>query len=374
MAVSDTQPLSYQLPFQSVNPADPADVAIAYSTGTLVSCYLAVSTNGGSTWRDIDMVGMGGLFSVPTGGSCPQGGPVEWGPDGTIYYLYTTRTSSFVGMVNLVVSHNFGQTFSNPILVDPTLPTGWVDFDVTAAVDAHANLPSGKLYVSWGRFLQSNFLESQLMVASSTNDGASLSTPLVTSAAVSDNTNPIVVGPDGTVYIMYHDYRAQDAFTGGFPLAVIHSSDGGNTWSQPVSLGVGAQNCTPGPPKACDNLGGGVAIAPGSQPGQVVAAWAAADQDGNLRIFETQSTDGGNTWSSPQIISNVGALTNDWQFLPELSAAPDGTVSLAFYDLVPSSTAPFQTPTGTENTYLMSSSNLGQTWSAPLLVSSQASN
>jgi hypothetical protein len=53
---------------------------------------------------------------------------------------------------------------------------------------------------------------------------------------------------------------------------------------------------------------------------------------GTFDVRFTQSTDGGQTWSTPAVVNdNANPLATD-QFQPEVAAGPDGAVAVAFYD------------------------------------------
>jgi hypothetical protein len=118
---------------------------------------------------------------------------------------------------------------------------------------------------------------------------------------------------------------------GDFP-AIIHSSDGGQTWSGPTTIAQQqvAEVSINGTQLRTGDLTPAFAAGP---EGNLYAAWQDGrfSRAGNSKIAFSMSTDGGATWSTP---IRVDASAGDSPaFTPQLSVRPDGTVGIDYYDL-----------------------------------------
>jgi hypothetical protein len=114
-----------------------------------------------------------------------------------------------------------------------------------------------------------------------------------------------------------------------FTAAIIRSTDGGSTWSDPIGIDV-------------QQVGGVAGVrSSGELPeftanpinGNLYAVWQDSrfSADGASKIAFAQSTDGGLTWSPTiRIDQSPGDTT---AFLPQIHVASDGTVGLLYYDL-----------------------------------------
>ena len=152
----------------------------------------------------------------------------------------------------------------------------------------------------------------------------------------------VAVGPDHTVSIAYY---AQASGSGGPSVAIVQSSDQGQHFDVPVAVAPLHMAIAPG------SFGGNLGLAGTGPDGaastfdaysspQVVAnpvsgalyiAYVDATQDDRSNIYFTQSTDQGESWSSPVRV-NDDATTSD-QFLPAMGVSLDGTrLAIDFYD------------------------------------------
>jgi len=139
------------------------------------------------------------------------------------------------------------------------------------------------------------------------------------------------VAPDGTVYVLWHDYGQQSIF-------IDKSADGGTTWGTDIAV-------------ASTNIGFGTYIPCNGQTtksyGRVVspAPQMAIDSSGNiyvvfdgnagkgktidLDVFITKSSDGGKSWSRPR---RVSATSTGHQYLPAISIDSSGGVNVSYLD------------------------------------------
>ncbi len=117
-----------------------------------------------------------------------------------------------------------------------------------------------------------------------------------------------------------------------FSVAVIRSSDGGATWSQPTI--VSGQNfahvtIAGHDVRASDELPEFAA----GPTGTLYAVWqdSGFSSIGTSKIALSQSTDGGLTWSAPVRVDQSPGETP--AFTPQVYVASDGTVGVSYYDL-----------------------------------------
>jgi hypothetical protein len=140
------------------------------------------------------------------------------------------------------------------------------------------------------------------------------------------------VTPDGAVYTTLTNFnpaRGKCCAT----VAVDVSTDGGATWSV---AGTPVPSVTPPPLEYAnttirdgieDTFTVGRTLVNGRYPLYVSYEDYSAGVD---NVLLTASYDGGATWSSPIQVNDNAALVDEFQ--PNLTAAPNGTVSVAFYD------------------------------------------
>lgn len=140
------------------------------------------------------------------------------------------------------------------------------------------------------------------------------------------------VAPDGTVYTTLTGFNPKQHYCCA-TISVDSSSDGGTTWSV---AGTVADNIAP-PPAMYANTTfrdgientftlGAVKVN-GHYP--LYAAWE--DYSAAVaNVLLSASYDGGSTWSTPIQVNDNAAAVDEFQ--PNLTTAPDGTVSVAFYD------------------------------------------
>jgi hypothetical protein len=169
------------------------------------------------------------------------------------------------------------------------------------------------------------------MLFSYSADGGSSYRPPVTVHDRGANIGIItLIGPGGMVHAVW------TRFSGGgrgniltIDLLASHSTDGGDTWSEPVvinnALGAGLEQARTGtslPTAAID-----------PKTGALYVAW----QDSRFSSFRTDqivlssSTDGGRTWSAPKRVSD-GPLDAP-AFTPALAVNASGVVGVSYYSL-----------------------------------------
>jgi hypothetical protein len=142
------------------------------------------------------------------------------------------------------------------------------------------------------------------------------------------------VTPDGNVYTTLTNETAVSAYTDN-DIVLDRSTDGGATWS---AISDVITNVT-GPFFCCDNnttFRDGIfdtfttssTLVDNHYP--LYVSWE-DNSTGYINVILSASFDGGLTWSKPiQVNDNATAKIDEFQ--PNLTVAPNGTVSVAFYD------------------------------------------
>jgi hypothetical protein len=99
----------------------------------------------------------------------------------------------------------------------------------------------------------------------------------------------------GRAYVCYTQFKSQQA-NGPAPIAVSHSTDGGDTWSRPVTLSASANNKNGTGRQGCsvrtDSFG------------RVYVFWESTKKGSSVQLMD-RSDDGGVKWDTPRAIADV---------------------------------------------------------------------
>jgi hypothetical protein len=325
------------------------------------------SSNAGATWGQ-------SFLSLVTGDAFMSDPTVDWTSDGTAWSAtigidasQTVLTMRSYKSTNGGASWTFDATFSGT-LTNNDKEMLWVDHSATSPF-------KDNIYVIWHP-------GTPCFVARRTGPNGSWQTPVQVSGSETTGT---AIGADiktnsfGDVFGFYPD-------TGSQGLYVVKSTNGGVSFGTPTRIATSFgsfQFAVPADASrqlliyttagayrtstknnvyvAWDDLSGDPGCTSGGGPG------TNASSSCKSRIFFSRSTDGGSTWSAPVKLNNQSGL-ND-QFFPWLVVDDtSGKVSVAYYDTVGDST---RTST---NLYYQSSTDDGQTFSAPFKVTSASTN
>lgn len=310
------QPGTQAEPYVDANPSNPDNVVACWQenrfrNGGARTLGFAVSTDGGLTWVD----GLVPKLTNVDGGAWQKASDpwVAFGPNNRAYFsslLFNESTPA--NAIGVSVSTDGGRNWGPPVEVYRSS----ADFNDKEAVVADTSPTSpffGSVYVAWDINIGGsvNTTSQTLVVARSTDGGNSYSSP-VTVREGSANVGVIPrVGPDGTLYLAWvggSDSRPKLFFS--------KSTDGGRTWGKKRKLGklrpVGVRNLRTGaglPSFDVDPRTGDLFIA--------CAEEGSAGQDQAILIT---SRDGGSTWSDHIPVSDGPA------------DAPSFTVSVAVND------------------------------------------
>ncbi len=318
----------------------------------------ATSTNGGTSWTH------GLVPGVTTAAS----GPYARTADNSVDYdathgVWLISSLGINPMANghfrnaaLVVSRSSdGSSWNAPTVVDSSFQPDkdWLRCD---------NWPSsphkGTCYLAY------SYLDRKVLavVSHSTDGGVTWSPATTTPNHVSAYNLQLAIQPNGTVVAV--------GTLGGNSANVVafRSTDGGQTWTNPVTVSAGHWHKTTG----------GVVVE-GPKPsvrvdgqGTIYAVWSDCRFRTSCRsndLVMSTSTDG-LTWSGVQRIPIDAATTQADYFLPGLGVDPatggsSARLGLVYYYYLDASCA---TPCGGLTAGFISSSNGGATWTAPIAL------
>lgn len=364
-------------PWVDVNPTNPNNLIAVWqqdrwSDGGAHGLVTGVSKNGGNTWAITYP-----HFSQCAGGTAANGGGYErasdpwvsFSPNGVAYQIsLSVSFSSGVQGLNAVLvskSTDGGSTWGEPI----TLKRDSGDRDSSYAFNDKETITadptdSRYAYAVWDRFVTpagtslaslSGFFDSrsfrQPAWFARTSDGGQTWEParIMFDPSEFNGTigNQIVVQPNGTLVNVFDYFQLNSNKHGlrGASIAVIRSTDKGDTWSRLITvakdLGQGALDPDTGRPIRAE--GGIPMIAVDRRNGNLYVAWQDTRFSGVDEIAFSMSTDGGLTWSAPIKVSQTprsSVLLNQQAFLPGIRVADDGTVAVTYYDFRNNTTSP----------------------------------
>ncbi len=368
-------------PYVAVDPTNPMHLVGSvqqdrWSDGGSNGLTNVVSTDGGATWK---LATKQPAFSICAGAAPGSAGffnratdPwVSFSADGKTAYSisdsFNANGPGFGGASSIIVSRSTdgGMTWQAPV-------TARLDASVTVLNDKESvtadPLIASSAYAVWDRLvsptttanpsatLHANAFRGPAMFSRTTDSGKTWSQGrMIFDPGQNDQTigNQIVVptaGPakgqliDGMNLITNQGGKCP--FTGSecdkgaiFSAAIIRSTDGGNTFSDPTFVGT----IHDAPVRTLDGRR--------VRTGDILPAWAAGPtgnlyavwQDGGFsptghaKIAFSQSTDGGSTWSTP---IRVDQSPGDVQaFTPQIAVRADGTVAVTYYDFENATTA-----------------------------------
>jgi len=267
--------------------------------GNRVRIGFSHSEDGGETWAKNILMNQ----SHPNL-SCNNSDPwLALAPDDRVHLAYLERCSNYFSGFDVSNTSNGSDWGSVHYLNGSSVDKEAITFDST-----------GRLYAAW------NEGRGELGVTSSDDGGATWRTPFVNPE---DDPNPtagallgaiVATSANGTVYLTWWNQISRNIY-------FDWSWNGGVTWNRDVRV----------------NYAGGSAAARDAKPamnvdrtsGTIYVAWAGRAL-GSDDVFAAASTDGGRTWSARQRINDdTGSAT---QYMVDLAVDPAGTVHAAWED------------------------------------------
>jgi hypothetical protein len=354
--VSHDRYLAHSEPMLAENPRNPLNLVGGSKFFTDPKHYgfqigFYSSFDGGCTWQD------GGVFPGFSSKETTSDISFAFGLHNDVYALVLNTASVNAAAesgVSVLASHDGGRTFEKPVSVFDDLSGKTFADKPWIAVDQTGGPHSGTIYVVWsydhGGFCgDGNFCHQELAFSRSTDGGKSFSpvrfveghAPFcsnpVKGRPVGDTTCSGVLGatpavlPDGTLAVAFQYMDVMSSGKVPTRLAVVTSPDAGNTWTNPVLIATIHDIAGTFPPEKYrnDSL---PAFACDPRTGQMYIAWSDKGPEDADILFST-STDHGRTWTPFPMRVNDD-LENDGvnQFQPQIAVAPDGVVSIMFFD------------------------------------------
>jgi hypothetical protein len=310
--------------------------SLDFNCGPSTFSVFHYSQDGGSTW---------GVHCMPEintaqGQYIPGFEPMVGYDSNGVAYIgdgYADNAGLHYGLIALEKSSD-GFNWSNPMIALGGPNNHSLFFYSALAVDASPHSPyANNLYVSAVALNEPRQNKNQVVVSHSSDGGTTWKAVAVAGVQISpdvDTYTNMTVGKDGTVYVtwMYCNSGFNFCQDDNAYMVFSRSSDGGNTWSTPISMTTVVLNHEdlPNTDLGVDNWPSiGVDNSDGPYAGNLYVAmynWTGT----YLRVQVIRSTDGGMTWSRPVPVAPASA--NHDQFFPWLSVSPMGLVGVSWLD------------------------------------------
>jgi hypothetical protein len=378
-------------PWVDVNLTDPNNLVgnwqqDRWSNGGASGNLSAYSLDGGTSWTipPISSASDTGQakFSRCTGGNAANGGDFEratdpwvsFSPNGVAHQVaLSINDSNFANAVLTSRSFDKGANWEDPVVVKFDNQANFFNDKETLTADT---TDSDLVYVTWQRIVapsenasaragvRAAAFRSLAWFARSDDGGASYDVvkPILNPGNKAQTIgNQIVVLPNGDLVMVFNLIRNVGSNRNrGFTVAVMRSTDKGDTWSAPIVVDRLLTDGVRDPADGHDVRTGDIIpqIAVDDENGNLYAVWQDDRFTGQEQIAFSRSTNGGRTWSAAQRISKVGGVNQ--AFTPTVRVADDGTVAVQHYDF--RADDPATTPPLTTDTWLLRSTNGGTSW------------
>jgi hypothetical protein len=369
---SNDQYLSHSEPHISMNPLDHNNLVAGSKMYVNLANYLFkigmyASFDGGRTWTDTGQL-PGYPLANPsdcTGAPDGQTFPPEcefttsdiwttFDDEGTAYAFVLVAPGGAAGAtgwgMNVHKSTDGGRTWGQPIVVHDhnsgLLKDFFLDDKNAIAVDNYtratppfaANKPRdgkvGTLYACWNLDDTTSGLHQDIVVTTSSDGGNTWTQPVIVSTGQDLEIGcQIAIAPSGAVFVSWFHYATTVAGQPG-QMFVVRSDTHGASWTPPILV----DNVNPLPNKLPGsrfrNLSiPGMAVSP--VDGALYVTWADyhtasnGTKDGDILV--SKSTNGGGTWVTTRV--NQDALGNGKdQFQPQIAITGSGQVNISYFD------------------------------------------
>lgn len=377
------------------SPSAPLTSPCPFAPGVPTSAFYR-STDGGVTWTGGYLPGFshirrtsGGDPSLDVGPARCANGTVAWSCGTNVYYASLADPFPERGGEAVTVSRssNDASSWADPVVVDSSVTPGQFDDHEWVAVDKSPGSPRfGTLYLTWAVFCNacSGDGSVKILVASSSDQGASWSKPVQVSASNNNasqgfrETGQMTVASDGTVEDFWTE-NADAAHRQSLQVVAV-SRDGGATFSTPVTVSPVTDYPLTGTPFDVVDLFNRVPGMsarvdcyphPAADPtsNRVVVVWC--DFSGGHGVVRAATSSDGLQWTSLGVVGDVPGRN---AFFPEASIGSDGVVSVVFDALTaPPVNNPWQTGVQTYDAYYVQGS-AATDFGAAIRVSRASSN
>lgn len=298
------------------------------------SCSLTLSHDRGAHWSPVTV-------PIPRGEEPKCYAPdAAWAPDGTLYVSYVTLrgNGNTPHAIWVVRSDDAGRTLSRP-----RRASGPLAFQVRLTVDPSRRR---RVYLTWleartvGLF-RFPTLGNPIRAARSDDGGRTWGPSVRVSASARQRVlaPAPVVGPDGTLYVLYldvgkdildyaggNDEAGGPPYPGRFTLVLGRSTDGGRTWEEsvvdrrvvPTRRFIAFLPPTP-------------SLAVDRHSGRLFAAFEDGRR-GNADVLLWSLGARARRWTAPIQVNDTPAGDRTFQYLPKVAVAPDGRLDVVYYD------------------------------------------
>ncbi|HET7027093.1 MAG TPA: sialidase family protein [Candidatus Limnocylindrales bacterium] len=349
-------------PFVAVDPTDPAHVAVAWqqdrwSNGGARGIVVATSGASIGSWTRSEPAFSACAAStgdLTTRVSDPW---IAISPDGVAYLTGLSVTQPALTRVTVSRSVDRGRTWSLPTVVAESRSPS--QFNDKESVTADPGRP-GHAYLVWDQGGDAENASNEeargrgsVLLSTTTDGGAHWSA--ARTIATQDGTpvgNVLGVLPNGTLVDVFV-LAPSSARTPAREVAIA-STDGGRTWSTPVTIArLEGRNVVGAQPPGIRGGGGLPDVAVDNRSGRVEAVWTDT-QDGRPAVIRSTSADGV-AWSLPVAIPRPLATA---VFMPSIEVTPAGVLGVEYTDLrAATPSRPFLA-----DRFLATSSDGGATW------------
>jgi hypothetical protein len=345
-------------PSVAVDPNDPRHVVAAWQQdrargGASLGAAIAVSRDGGATWSEQMVPGIARC----AGGSYPlvTDAWVTVGSDHTAYacVLALATAGPLPSGLSVVVSasRDGGGTWGTPVVVAASRGSLLLD---KPSILADPDRP-GRVYSVWVR---ATGPADVVEFARSDDHGVTWSPPVaLTDGTFIAQSNELLAPGGGTLLDVFA--REAPPVARQAAVAVVRSTDRGQSWSAPATIAQFALTQAVDPGRGTSIRADGMDVAAAFGRGRAYVAWFEDHAGGPSAISVSGSADGGDTWSSPATIVQEAAEP----FLPTIAVAGDGSLGATWYDLRDWAAGP---GLGTE-VLAATSADHGHTWQARVL-------
>lgn len=370
-AMDQGRQVAHNSPQLAVDPtAESFVVAATRRDSPTFGCGLQVSGSGGHGWHSIKPVN-----ELPTGAKTCYAPEVVFGPQGRMHYLFAGlhgRGNEPMG-VFLTSSRDRGMAFTTPQQVLPSH-----NFSVRLAIDQTAG-DSGRMYMAWLHATEDPPLGAMppppnpIKFAASTDGGESWSEPVRLNPQGQKRVAAptMTVGPNGTVYVAYYDLKEDQRDYKGLGGPVYE-----DTWSLVLARSTDGgrtfeTRIVDGAVRPVERVMLIFTMAPpalaAGPDGRVCLAWPDARRRNDRGdILARCSQDRGENWQGATRVNDDPKGAD--QRLPQLDFSANGRLDAIFLDNRHAPNKPFQ------HVYYAVSDDTGRSFTQNLRVTSHDSN